>query len=325
MKKIYNLILLVTISLVFVSCGTDDGQGFYIGKSKSYRDFLWSKYDWDKVVLPTQSLQLEVGELQYTQPIKLQVVYRDENGDYLPVNSSRGRYITIFQNGKPLKGSDIVIRPTDTLLDLQFRFDKAAAPGTYELFMRILECGDLDMINGEEAKVGNIIGSGIKWQVQYEEVMNPLVKGLIWMGIITLILLVLWFAMLRRIIFPVFAFDNLRVFYFEGENRIGHEDCSLRGARKIICDKSPKYQSKLNKIFCGRIEYLTNSFWKTPVEMKSCGADGISVNEELKAGEKASGVATYRMPAMITAQNGPRRPFVVKLTGVEKMANIFIG
>ena len=321
MRKIYKIFFVFVIIIGFASCGSNDGQGFYIGKSKSYRDFLWIKYDWNKVVLPTQSLQLDVGELQFTQPVRLQVVYLDDNGNYLPVNSPQGRYITIFQNGKPLKGSEIVIRPTDKTLDLQFRFDKAAAPGTYKLFMKILDCGDLDQINGEEAKVGNIIGSGIEWQVQYEEGLNPLVKGLIWIGIIFAALLALWFAMLRWIIFPTFAFDNLQVIYYEGESRIGREDCSLRGARKIVCSKSPKYQSKLNKLFCGRIEFLTDSFWETTVEMKSCGSDGISVNEDLKAGN----AATYRMTAMITAQNGPRRPFVVKRIKTEKTANISIG
>lgn len=321
MKKIYNLFYLLAIALGFVSCGSDNGQGFYIGKSKSYSDFLWNKYDWNKVVLPTQSLQLDMGELQYTQPIKLQVVYLDENGDYLPVNSSKGRYITVFQNGKELKGSDIVIHPTDKTIDLQFRFNKIAHQGTYQLFLKILDCGDLDQINGEEAKVGNVIASGIEWQVQYERGLNPIVIGLIWIGIIIIALLVLWFTLLRWIIFPTFSFDNMQVIYFEGDERKGREDCSLRGARKIVCDKSPKYQSKLNKLFCGRIEYLTNAFWETPVEMKSCGSDGISVSEDLKAGD----ASTYRMTAMIMAQNGPRKPFIVKRTKTEKTANISIG
>lgn len=320
MKKIYNFLLIIVISLGFVSCGSNDGQGFYIGKSKGYSDFLWNKYDWNKVVLPTQSLQLEVGELQYTQPITLQVVYLDENGDYLPVNSSKGRYITVFQNGKELRGSEIDIHPTDKTIDLQFRFNKKATPGTYRLFLKILDCGDLDQINGEEAKNGNVISTGVEWQVKYEYGLNPIVKGLIWIGIFIAALLILWFAMLRWIIFPTFSFDNLQVLYFEGEDRQGREDCSLRGARKVICSNSPKYQSGLNKFFCGRIEYLTNSFWKNTVVMTSCGSDGIAVNEEMKAGDTAS----YRMEAMITAQNGPKRPFVVKRARSEEKANISI-
>ena len=289
MKKIYNLFYIATMALFLASCGSHEGQGFYIGKSKGYSDFLWSKYNWDQVVLPTQSLQLDMGDIAFTQPIKLQVVYLDENGNYLPVNSSKGRYITVLRDGKVIEGRDITISPSDKKLDLQFRFNKVAS-------------------------------TGVEWQVKYEYGLNPLLIGLIWFCIIIVALLVLWFALLRWIIFPSFAFDNLQVTYFDGESRKGREDCTLHGARKIICSKDPKYQSGLNKLFCGRIEYLTNPFWETTVVMTPCGSDGITVNEDLKAGD----AATYRMTAMITAQNGPRRPFVVKRTKSEMVANISI-
>ncbi len=321
MKKICNFFLIAVMALCFASCGSNDGQGFYIGKSKGYSDFLWSKYNWDQVVLPTQSLQLDMGDIAFTQPIKLQVVYLDENGNYSPVNSSKGRYISVLRDGKVIEGSDITISPSDKKIDLQFRFNKVAIPGTYRLFMKILDCGDLDQINGEEAKVGNIISTGLEWQVKYEYGLNPLLVGLIWMCIAIATLLALWFALIRWIVFPTFAFDNLQVTYFDGETRKGREDCSLHGARKIICSASPQSQGGLNKLFCGRIEYLTNTFWTTPVEMTPCGSDGIAVNEDIKAGE----AATYRMTSMITPQNGPRRPFIVKRVRSEMTASVSIG
>lgn len=321
MKKICNFFLIAVMALCFTSCGSNDGQGFYIGKSKGYSDFLWSKYNWDQVVLPTQSLQLDMGDIAFTQPIKLQVVYLDEDGIYSPVNSSKGRYITVLRDGKVIEGSDITLSPSDKKLDLQFRFNKVAIPGTYRLFMKILDCGDLDQINGEEAKVGNIISTGLEWQVKYEYGLNPLLVGLIWMCIAIATLLALWFALIRWVVFPTFAFDNLQVTYFDGETRKGREDCSLHGARKIICSASPQSQGGLNKLFCGRIEYLTNTFWTTPVEMTPCGSDGIAVNEDIKAGE----AATYRMTSMITPQNGPRRPFIVKRVRSEMTASVSIG
>ena len=323
MKKICNLFLMAAMALCFISCGSNEGQGFYIGKSKSYPKFLGFGYDWDKVVLPTQSLQLDMGEIVFTKPLKLQMVYMDENGHYIPVNSSTGHYITIFQNSVPLKGSEITIHPSDKTIDLSFRFNKVAPSGTYRLFMKILDHGDLDQINGEEAQNGNIISTGLEWQVKndYRLWNNPLLKGIVWFSIVIIAFLVLWFALLRWMIFPTFAFDNLQVTYFDGENRKGREDCSLHGTRKIICSASPQSQSRLNKLFCGRIEYLTNTFWTTPVEMTPCGSDGIAVNEDLKAGE----TATYRMASLITHQNGPRRPFIVKRVKSEMTASVSIG
>lgn len=319
MKKYITYVLFIALGLV--ACNSNDGQGRFLGTSKSYDDFLWSKSNWEQVKLPTQTLQLRMGDLKYTKPIKLQVVYQDENGDYLPVNSATSNLITVYQNEKEIRGGEITICPKDTTINLQFRFNESAKEGIYNIYLKIIDSGDLDIINGEEAIVGNIIKTGIVWQAKHDIVINPLEEGLIWLCIITTALLFLWFVVLQWIVFPRFAFDNLQVVYMDGDSRKGREDCSLHGARKIICSAHPKSQSALSRLFSGRIEYLTNQFWETPVVMTPCGSSGIAVGEELKAGN----ASTYRMSAMITPQNGPRRPFVIKKTKSDMTANISIG
>lgn len=326
MKKQYIILFFAFLICGLSSCHSfEEGQGRYLGKSVGYKDFLWKKCDWEKKQLPSQSLHLNTKGIKYSKSIELQVVYlKDKEKVYKPAYT----IIDVFCNDskKPLDMGVIRISPQDEELNLGFCFNKnireeVSDDATYELYLKILDPGDLDQINNIEAKKGSIIETEIYWQVQYEDVMNPLLVGLIWLCIIIAAMLVLWFALIRWIIFPTFAFDNLQVSYFDGETRKGREDCTLHGARKIICSASPKSQSVLNKLFCGRIEYLTNPFWTTTVIMTPCGSDGIAVNEDLKAAE----AATYRMTAMITAQNGPRRPFIVKRTKSELVANISIG
>lgn len=324
MKTKYS-IFLAFAALFFSSCGSHQNTGYYLGKTKYYNDFLFSIFNWEEITLPTQSLQFEMEGIEFTKPIKLQVVYLDQNGNYLPVNSSTGQYITIFKGNDSIEGSDILISPKDKNIDLKFRFNPSAKEGTYNIFLKILDSGDLDQINDCEVTKGCFVknenGDDWQWIVILEKGLSPSEIILIWLGIIIATILVLWFAVVRWIIFPTFAFDNLQVAYMDGDSRKGREDCSLHGARKIICSANPKSQSALSRLFSGRIEYLTNQFWETPVVMTPCGSSGIAVSEELKAGN----ASTYRMSAMITPQNGPRRPFVIKKTRSDMTANISIG
>lgn len=322
MKTILSYIYIGISVLCFSSCETNDYQGYYLGKSRNYDNFLWSESNWEKDILPEQVLQFDMGDIKFTKPIKLQIVYEDENGEYQPVDK---KIMTIFLNGK--KDSKvykyITIHPKDRIVNLKFRFNKSIGKEsrTFKLSMKILDPGDLDLVNGQEAKAGAILDTSILWQTDYELGWNPLQTFLMWLGFFIVVFLLLWFLLFRRIIFPTFCFDNLQVIYLEGESKKGREDCSLHGARKIVCSDSAQSQSGINRIFCGRIEYLTNPFWNTSVVMKPCGSNGISINEDVKPGD----AATYRMSSMITPQNGPRRPFVVKRVKSELIANIAIG
>lgn len=322
MKTILSYLYIGIAVIFFSSCETEDFRGYYLGKSKNYDKFLWSESNWEKDILPEQVLQFNMGDINFTKPIKLQLVYEDEDGEYQPVNKT---IMTVFINGKkePSVYKHIVIQPQEKNIKLKFRFNKSIGKEsrTLKLSMKILDPGDLDLINGQEAKAGAILDTSILWQTDYELGWNPLQTFLMWLGIIIVAFLLLWFFLFRRIIFPTFCFDNLQVIYLEGESKKGREDCSLHGAREIICSDSTQSQSALNKLFCGRIEYLSNPFWTTPVVMKPCGSDGIVIKEDIKAGD----AATYRMTSMITPQNGPRRPFVVKRVKADLIANISIG
>lgn len=328
MNKISLYLLLIVASLC--SCGSNNVKEQYydLGKSKNYTKFLWKEANWNEDLLPVQTLQLNVGKLGFSKPVELEVVYSEKSqNNYKPVNTPNSRIMTIIKDGNPLEGSSFTIYPSDTTVQLKFRFNEeiltkdSTTSARYKISLRIINPGDLDLINGQVAEAGTVLDTDVKWQVKYEKVWNPLGTALFWTGICLAALLVLWFAVLQWIVFPRFAFDNLQVTYMEGESRKGREDCSLHGARKIICSANPKSQSGLNRLFSGRIEYLTNPFWETPVVMTPCGSSGIAVSEEMKAGSASN----YRMSAMITPQNGPRRPFVVKRTKSEMTANISIG
>lgn len=320
MKKVLYFFSILFFACSLTGCGSSisESEQFFFGRQEAYNvDFLWSKYIPDTL---TRTLCFEKEGEAFTRPIKFglfETINDPETGE--EKEQCVGNEIELYINGKLQPRKEFVVYPKDKELTIGVVFNRdIAEERDYYWNLKVIDAGDLNMIND------NLITQNIPlvftWKANYDTRLNPLLLGLIWLCIIIAALLVLWFALLRWIIFPSFAFDNLQVTYFEGESRKGREDCTLHGARRIICSKSPKYQSGLNKLFCGRIEYLTNPFWETTVVMTPCGSDGITVNEDLKAGD----AATYRMTAMITAQNGPRRPFVVKRTKSEMVANISI-
>lgn len=319
MKKniyIYGILLLATM---MISCQESIKEyGHFFGKQVAYRtDFLWSKYVPDTL---KQTLSFEHEGIAYTQPITLGLyeVVNDSLGQ--EIENAVGDEIELYVDGKRCAGSTFIVRPEDNELTLGVVFVRGKAKERdYYWALRVVDVGDVDMIN--ESLITNSVPLVLTWKAEYDTKTNPLKEGLIWLCIIIAALICLWLAALQWIVFPRFAFDNLQVVYMDGDNRKGREDCSLHGARKIICSANPKSQSALSRLFSGRIEYLTNQFWETPVVMTPCGSSGIAVGEELKAGN----ASTYRMSAMITPQNGPRRPFVIKKTRSDMTANISIG
>ena len=326
MKKLIHLCSVLLLVGVLFSCSNECKEyGEYFGEQIAYRsDFLWSKYVPDTL---KQTLVFEQENEPYTKPIKLglfETTNDPETGK--EIERPVGDEICLFVNGELQKGTQFVVKPEMKELELGVVFNREflkkqfdGGERDYYWELKVLDFGDLDMVN--ENLTSGEIPVLLTWKAEYSTKMNPLVKGLIWTGILIAVLLMLWFTLIRRMVFPTFAFDFLQVFYSQNGSRTGQEECSLHGARKIICSADSKHQSWLNRLFCGRVEYLTAPFWTTTVEMKPCGTDGIAVNEDFKA----SNADTYCMPPIITSLNGPGRPFVVKhYTQNEKVAEIFI-
>lgn len=319
MKKIAGLFYIVV--LVCLTACSGENKGFYIGKSTSYKPFLGVRYDWQKERLPEQTLELEMGEYHFTKPVVLQVVYcQDKDKTYKPA----GTLVTI--SGKNVLNDLVTITPSDETVRLRFRFNKQGVKdvqsATYKLSLKILDPGDLDQINGQQAKAGQVIDTSVLWRVKYEEVMNPLLKGIIWFLIVFASCVIIWFVILRRLIFPVFDYGTLVVNYCEGGERKDSDMLTIRKARLAICSNAPRYQSRFNEILCGRIAYLVSPFWEREVELRPLGAEGIGVQEKMSADE----MPLYRIPPRtITDINGPKNPFEIKRAKSDKSVKLSIG
>lgn len=292
MKKIYGILLLAATLMGLSACKWDESKGFYIGKSTSYPSFCGVHYDWLEDRLPEQTLELQMGELEFSNPIILQVVYKkDKDKEYKPA----GKLLTI--TGENVVNDLITIYPKEQTKKLKFRFNKHGVQGVksarYTLALRVENPGDLDQINGQQAKRGLILDSDLMWVVNYEEVMNPLLKGIIWFLILVAAGLLIWIFVIKPIRYPVFKMRRLELQDPEPYSA----SIMLRGYRQVVLTSKPKQQNFLSILFTGKIKYCVNStVWTADVVIEPkdkrtiriipnkqeyyCDARWLKINEE---------------------------------------------
>lgn len=308
-NTIFTFIVAILCCGAFVGC--ESGS---VDVHEYYKDFLWEKCVPDTL---TKTLTIEADGVN--QPIKLQLVRVGvDSGAY----SSIGKEVELYANGKLCQNHVVAINPRDKEIPLGIVFTAEAEEGEYTWCFKVLDKGDVDCIN-DDYEIADTYLSAMPMSAKLVHKTNPLLTVMMLILLVIVILLLVWFLLLRRMIFPVFHFSLMQAVYYNGENKSGGEQINLDNIRMIICSSSPKEQSWLNKVFCGRIVYLTNTFWENTVIIKPCDSDSMSVSEELNL--DANSRATYQMGGLITAQNGPRKPFVVKRAGRECSASITVG
>ena len=89
--------------------------------------------------------------------------------------------------------------------------------------------------------------------------MNPLKKGLLWVLLIIVSLLIIWFVFLRNLIYAKFNSGKLII------NSPYSKVIKIKGAQRLVFTTKEKKQTKLNKIFVGRILYEVNPIWESEV------------------------------------------------------------
>ncbi len=295
-------------AIVFCSCNNSTKNCYDWGKQVHYPDFLFCKF-----VPDTLFKTLSVDESNAPTPFELQL-RKKENNTYKPVSTDE---VQIYANGKACPNNVITIHPGAKKIRLGLVFSTEAIEGKYKWYLMVHKAGKVEIFNGQTKD-----NEMFTWNVKKKVTMNPFASVLLWIAIIFSTLVVAWFTFLRRLCIPTFTLGNMQVLYFDGEVRAGREDLTIKGVRKIICSTSPKAQSGFNRLVFGRIEYLTNPFWTTPVEMTPFGVDQISVQEEM-CEEVLS--KTYHMGTLISATNGPKRPFIAKKKNTSLEAKISVG
>lgn len=158
--------------------------------------------------------------------------------------------------------NEFSIRPPQGELQLSVTFPEGTKSGTYQGYLT-LKNHRLDRINNKE-----LDGTGIPiitWRIRYVQIMNPLVKGLMWLGILALFVLLLWFFAIKPVKYPCFPQFRKMILVKRNGFVIANFSTNFRGARKVIFADKKVRQSLINRIFTGKIISVLNPIFKEPI------------------------------------------------------------
>lgn len=163
------------------------------------------------------------------------------------IDGKAAQDFSVTYNGEPIAaGQPIIVTPEGNHL-LRITFNTDAQNGKRYFRLVPVSVRNVGMINGVPAERLE----ELPVRTTYEEDWNPLKTVLFWTVIIILGALMLWFAVLRRQIYPTIKVGKLT---FTGPDSYFKQK-SIKGARKVVLTTRATKQSALSKLFTGKVIY----------------------------------------------------------------------
>lgn len=194
-------------------------------------------------------------------------------GSYLKmqvISDIEGDSYTLLYNGQEMNDKVFSISNKDLHNKLQIVFARDAKDGDRNFIVRTIDFQQLDRVNQAEPK--DFI---ISFEAEYDIDWNPLKTILFWAGIFVFALLVLWLYLIKPIARP--NFKGIRSLTIQDQVNNIYKPIPVKGYRKIVFTNSPKKQNYISALFGGRIYYLTESKWSSPIILSPSGGGSLYV------------------------------------------------
>jgi hypothetical protein len=255
-----NSLPLLLLLLTLVSCDKteENPNKVFWGETEYYADFLFKKYE---PVIMKQTLELEFNK--YAQKdgvsnIELEAVKKDEKGKFVHTTD-----FVIYKNGEQCTDNILKINPGESSMELGIEFNPKVKEGNHTLYLRVKNTGGLDRIDDVDLTMADDVILVHEWVIKKDDILNPLLKILLWILIIIVILLAVWRILLRHKIFEPFKVRVLYIFYPESPM----QTLKIKGCYKVICTNKKQSQSFISRFFKGKIIFLKNAFWTQDTEI----------------------------------------------------------
>ena len=247
MKRIQYSILIMALCMLVTSCKDDTVS---LGDVNYYPSFLWV----DSNITPiTKTFNLEFSQDAKLDPnCFAEFQFVDNNGE--PIGTDE---MQVSIDGKQLPDNKFRVNSDETSKQLTFTFSPNAKPGKHQGYLRLIR-HNLDRLDSQQLTVGQQV-EAMQWTLHYQKSMNPLAKVLMWIGILILAALLLWFLLIRWMVYDYIKVGSIRITepYFSQRK--------IKGARQLVFTNKPVKQSCLNKLFTGKIIYEINPVWTVPL------------------------------------------------------------
>lgn len=216
----------------------------YMGKATWYDSFLfWGASDPDTLSIDLKAAFNDEARKDGSV-VKLQI--KDDAG---------GKDFQLFYNGQPLSDNTITLNAngnTPSILSVVFNSD--AKEGKRYFAIKAADKQELDNINDQPVEQYNLC-----LRAKYVVNWNPLKTILMWLGILILAALLLWFLIVRRLIYPTIGVKTIQI------NEPYFAKVNVKGVRRVVFTNKKMEQSLINKIFTGEILYKKNDIWTSPL------------------------------------------------------------
>ena len=219
----------------------------YLGKATWYDSFLfWGSGNPDTLNVDLKKVYNDEAKKDGSI-VQLKVQEWDERKDF-----------QLFYNGQPLSDNCITLNANDnTASILSVVFNPEAKEGKRYLTIKAIAKHELDKINEQPVEQYQLT-----LRSKYVVNWNPLKTIIMWLLIFAIAALLLWFLIIKRIIFPTISVKTIQI------NEPYFAKVNVKGARRVVFTNKKMEQSLINKIFTGEILYKKNDIWTFPLTLE---------------------------------------------------------
>lgn len=235
--------------LLFSSC---DDNSISFGTVEYYPSFLWKD---SEMISVNKTFEFEFSQDAQNDPhsyAELQFV--DNEGNPISTN-----VMQVSCGNETYADNKFRIASNIKSKDLTFKFSPEASSGKYQGYLRLIS-HNLDRIESQPLKP-NEKADVFQWTLYFNKSMNPLAKVLMWILIVVLSLILLWFLIIRKMVFPTFrAIKKTLIIPNQAPIVI-----RFKGARMVVLDSVKHKQTWADRLIKGKVIYISNPNIKSQI------------------------------------------------------------
>lgn len=281
MKRVYNILLGVMAMVLAVACGKERNEDATIwGYTEYYEDFMFWDYE---PTLMEKTLEVELS------PDACKMFAKEGCSVQFYVSSSKSEYVApkgvdVYYNDVECKDHHFLVDMCNVSGDgatkfieckLGLQFNDSAAEGEHVLYFgydpKSIKCLREVSIDGNiphkvnikkdlTMELGSLATNGVV--VEKKDIMNPVKEKFMWAGIIFVVLLLLWYLMIRPMRFKHLRFSKIYVAY---PGAYDEKRVDTNGCRRLILTNKPIKQNIFKRILLIADAVEVNEVWTSRV------------------------------------------------------------
>lgn len=219
----------------------------YIGTAEWYDAFLFCG------ARKPQRLKVDLGAQFNSEAIadKSSITLRIADAD-------KHKDCTFYFNGQKVSKGAVTLKASEQAQAVfEVEYTPQAKQGKRYIDISVKQTDKLECVNMQQAKQYKVT-----LRAEYDVVWNPLKVILLWLGILIVAALVLWFLILKPMLYPTISVGSIMISdpYFS--------NVRVKGARRVIFANKMQRQSALNRLFTGKVICNVNPCWTKPLVME---------------------------------------------------------